>query len=359
MKVFIRFLLISIILLSFAGTFFYLYQKSQESPVHYKTKTAVIRDIIKKTVATGSVVPRKEIAIKPQISGIVEEVFVEAGTMVKKGDLIVRVRIIPDMIALNSAESRLNQADIAYENTRKAYQRKKELYRKALISEELFEEIEFAFKKAKEERTTAKNHLQLIKEGFIKKSGESTNTLIRSTIDGMVLDVPVKQGHSLIESNNFNEGTTVAIVADMDEMIFEGKIDESEVGKLQEGMDLILSIGAIEDETFHAKIEYIAPKGEIINGAVQFNIRAKIELKDSHFVRAGYSANADIVLAQRQQVLAIEESLLQFKGEQPFVEVETQPQQFEKRMIKLGLSDGIYAEVLEGVTKEDRIKIQQ
>ncbi len=358
MKTVVRVFLIALLLLSFVGTFFYLYQKSQENPVHYKTQTPTIRDIMKKTVATGSVVPRKEIAIKPQISGIVEEVFVEAGMMVKRDDLIVRVGVIPDMVTLNSAESRLNQAIITHDDVQKTYQRKKELYRKSLISEELFQEIEFAVNKAKEELKTAENHLQLIKEGFIQQSEKSTNTLIRSTIDGMVLDVPVKQGHSLIESNNFNEGTTVAIVADMNEMIFEGKIDESEVGKIREGMDLILSIGAIEDETFHAKIEYIAPKGELINGAVQFNIRAKIELKSSHFVRAGYSANADIVLAQKKQVLAIEERLLQFEGETAFIEVETRPQRFERRMVKLGLSDGIHAEVLEGVQQNDRIKVK-
>ncbi len=356
MKIAIRLTLISLLLASFIGTLVFLYQKSQEKPIHYKTQTPIITDIIKKTVATGSIVPRKEISVKPHISGIVEEVFVEAGDLVKKDGLIARIKVIPDMIALNNAESRMNKAEIAYHDIEKTFIRRKGMHQRSLIAEELFQETQLAFSKAKEELHAAENNRQLIKEGFTKQSGETTNTLIRSTISGRVLDVPVKQGHSLIESNNFNEGTTVAVVADMREMIFEGKIDESDVGKLKMGMALILTIGAIENETFKAKIEYISPKGLVEDGAVQFNIRAKIELKTSHFIRAGYSANADIILERKNQVLAINESLLQFEEEIPFVEVETQPQQFEKRNIRVGLSDGINIEIREGLSKEDRIK---
>ncbi|MBF0278398.1 MAG: efflux RND transporter periplasmic adaptor subunit [SAR324 cluster bacterium] len=357
MKTAIRITLIILLAASFIATFVFLYEKSQKKPIHYKTQTPIIADIVKKTVATGSIIPRQEINIKPQISGIVEEVFVEAGDIVKKNGLIARVKVIPDMIALNNAESRLKKAEIAYEDIEKTFMRRKGLHQRALISEELFQETQLAFKKAREELDAAENNLQLIREGFTKKSGDTTNTLIRSTIKGMVLDVPVKQGDSLIESNNFNEGTTVAVVADMQEMIFEGKIDESDVGKLNIGMALILTIGAIENQTFNATIETISPKGVVENGAVQFSIRAKMELKESHFIRAGYSANADIILERKNKVLAINESLLQFEGKTPYVEIETQPQQFKKREIKLGLSDGINIEILSGLSKEDRIKI--
>lgn len=355
MKLLIRTIIIVFVLTSFVGGGWYLYQKNQKKPIHYQTQSPFITDIVKKTMATGSVMPRKEIAIKPQISGIVDEVFVEAGQHVKKGDVIARVKIIPDMIVLNNAESRANKAYLEFEDMKKTYERKQGM--RALITEAEFQETELRYKKAREELNAAENNLQLIKEGVTKKTGGTTNTLIRSAIEGMLLDVPIKQGYSLIESNNFNEGTTVATVADMDEMIFEGKIDESDVGKIKKGMALILSIGAIENERFDAKIEYISPKGVMENGSVQFNIRAKIELKKSFFIRAGYSANANIVLERRDQVLAINESLLQFKGDVPYVEVEMQPQQFEKREIKVGISDGINIEILEGLTEQDHIKV--
>lgn len=357
MKFLIRLVLILLLVASFIGTFIFLYQKSQEKPVHYKTQMPALRDIVRKTVATGSILPRKEIKIKPQISGLVDEVFVEAGDLVKQGDLIVRVKVIPEVIALNKAKSQLKQAQIVFKDVEKTYHRKRDLYRRSLIAEELFQVAQLSYDKAQEELKSAKNHLQLIEEGVTQNKGTPTNTLIRSTIDGMVLEVPVKQGHSLIGSNNFNEGTTVATVADMSEMIFEGKIDESDVGKLEIGMKLILTIGAIEGETFKASIETVAPKGVPENGTVQFKIRAKIELKASHFIRAGYSANADIILERKTQILTINESVLQFEGDKPYVEVETQPQQFERRAIAVGLSDGIHIEILEGLTQKDRVKV--
>ena len=356
MKKFLKIFLLVVLLGAFVYTIYFLYEKSQAKPVVYETTNAFETNIIKKTVATGSVVPRKEIEIKPKVSGIIEDLYVMEGNMIRKGDLIAKVRIIPNMVSLNNAESRVNRAKIALENAERNYNRQKELYNQSVISKTQYETYELEFENAQEELIAAENNLQLIKEGQTKTTGESTNTLIRSTIDGMILDIPVEVGNSVIESNTFNDGTTVCVVADMGEMIFEGKVDESEVGKIREGMDLILTIGAINDISFHAELEHISPKGVEENGAIQFEIKAAVDLIDTVFVRAGYSANADIVLDSRDSVLAISEALLQFENDSAFVEVETDEQVFEKRYVETGLSDGINIEILAGLNKEDKIK---
>ena len=357
MKKVLRITLITIIIGIFGATIYYLYQKSKPKPVVYETKTAFVTDIVKKTVATGSVVPRKEIEIKPQVSGIIEEIYIEPGDIVKNGDLIAKVRIIPNMINLNNAEARLDQAKIDYEDAQRVYERQKKIFDEGVIPAAEFQEYEISLNRAKSELNAAENNLQLIKEGVTKDSESSSNTLIRSTIEGMVLDVPVEQGNSVIESNTFNDGTTIAVVADMGEMIFEGKVDETEVGKIRTGMNLLLTIGAIEETQFNAYLEYISPKGIEENGAIQFEIKAAVELKEDFFVRAGYSANADIVLAKKDSVLAVEESLLVFENDSVFVEIETEPQIYEKRIVEVGLSDGINIEVLSGITEEDKIKV--
>jgi HlyD family secretion protein len=357
MKIFLKIILGLVILLIFAGTLAFLYNKSREKTVAYPTTPPFFTTIIKKAVATGSIVPRKEIEIKPQVSGVVGKIYVQPGDKVKEGDLLAKVKIIPDLVNLNKAESRLNMAKIKLEDAKKSCDRRQKLFKKGIIAESEFQEYEMAYDSAKEELIAAETNLQLVKEGIAKTMGNTTNTLIRSTIDGMVLDVPVEEGNFVIETNNFNDGTTIASVADMGEMIFEGKVDESEVGKIKTGMDLILTVGAIENETFGALLEYISPKGVEEKGAIQFEIKANVKLKRSHFLRAGYSANADIVLDRRDNILAISESLLQFEDGKPFVEVQTAPQHFEKRVVQLGLSDGINIEVLSGLTQTDKIKV--
>lgn len=342
----------------FGYTIFFLYQKSKPKPIIYQTKTPFVSNITKKTVATGKVVPRKEIDIKPKVSGIIEEIYLEAGKMVRKGDLIAKIKIIPDMVNLNNAESRVNRARLSLDDIQLVFDRQKKLYDQGVIPEAEFQQTRLNLNNAREELSAAENNLELIREGALKKAGQVTNTLVRSTIDGMVLDVPVEEGKSVIESNNFNEGTTIAIVADMGEMIFEGKVDETEVGKIHQGMNLSLSIGAIESDTFNAILEYISPKGKEENGAIQFEIKAKVALKEGKFIRSGYSANADIVLDQRKKVMVIEEGLLQYAGDSAFVEVETKPQTFEKKYIKTGLSDGINIEVKNGLTMKDKIKVK-
>lgn len=337
-------------------TFYYLFQKSQKPPMVFQTFTPFDTVIIKKTVATGSVTPRKEVNMKSQVSGIIEKLFIVAGQQVKQGDVIAKIKIIPNMLNLANAENRVNAAQLNYDNSKIEYDRNKALFDQGVISKSEMQVFELRIKSNMEELMAAQNQLQIIKDGVSKSSGSATNTLVKATISGMVLDVPVKEGGQVIESNTFNEGTTIASVANMGEMIFEGKLDESEVGKVQEGMDIVLTIGAIDKESFKAKLEYIAPKGITENGAIQFLIRASIDKENSAFLRAGYSANADIILAKKDKVLAINESALQFEKEKAFVEVETTNQQFEKRYVKTGLSDGINIEILDGLKKNDKIK---
>lgn len=344
----------------FVWTFYFLYQKSQKPPVKYQIQKPEIENIIYKTVATGSVVPRQEIEIKPQISGIIDEIFVEPGDPVEEDQIIARVKIIPDMVNLNSAESRVKQASIQLQDAQLDYDRQKELFDREVISKSEFQKVVTAYNSSKQELESAENNLELIKEGVIKDFANASNTLIRATIKGMVLDVPIKEGNSVIQANTFNDGTTIAVIADMTDMIFEGKIDETEVGKIMTGMDLMLTIGAIEDKKFDAQLTYVAPKGVEENGAIQFEIKADVALNDSVFVRAGYSANADIVLEKRDSVMTVDESVVKFENDTAFVEIykgeEDGKQQFEKKVIKTGLSDGIKIEVIEGLDLEDEIK---
>lgn len=358
MKKIIRILLAVVIIGIFGYTIYFLYQKSQTKEVIYETTSPVVGDIIKKTTATGSVVPRKEIEIKPVVSGIIDKIFVEEGQMIKKGDLIAQIKIIPNMISLNNAKSRVDVANINLENARRVYDRQLGLLKKGVIAQADFETVEVNYQNAKEELKNAQETLELIKEGSLKKQDSETNTLVRSTIDGMVLDIPVEIGFQVIEANNFNAGTTIASVADMGDMIFEGLIDESEVGKIKEGMPLLLTIGALDEVTFDAVLVQIAPKGKEVNGAVQFEIKANVNLKQDQFIRAGYSANAAIVLDRVDSVMTISESLLKFEHDTAYVEVETEPQKFEKRYVKTGLSDGINIQVVSGIDENDKIKKQ-
>lgn len=358
MKSFVRILVIVIIVGAFGYTLWHLYEKSQEPPVVYETSTPFVTNIIKKTVATGTISPKKEVAIKPRVSGIVEKVFVEEGEMVKKGDPIAKVKIVPDMVSLNNAKNRVQMAELSVQDAKQNFDRQKTLLDQGVIAEAEFQPIRTQLLNSQQELLAAESNLQLIEEGALKNEGNTSNTVIRSTATGMVLEVPMKEGNSVIESNTFNDGTTIAIIADMGQMIFEGKVDESEVGKIKEGMDLLITIGALEGHQFNARLDHISPKGVEENGAVQFTIKAEVELKKDVFVRSGYSANADIVLNRKDSVLAIQEALLSFEGhpDSTFVEIETAPQVFEKRAVKVGLSDGINIEVIDGVSESDNLK---
>ncbi len=353
-KVLVR-LLIILIAIVFIGTAFFLYQKSQEKPVIYTSDAVFKTTIVKKTVAVGKVTPRREVEIKSQVSGVVEKLYVVAGQAIKKGDIIAKITLAPNMVQLNQAESQLEQARLNLENIRTEYQRQKTLYEQKLISSSEFNKQTLQFDLYREAVTAAENNVLLLKQGATKKSDKVSN-MIPATVSGMVLDLPFKEGAFIVETSSFGSGTTIATLADMQDMIFEGLIDESEVGKIHEGMELILNVGALESEPFTAVLEYISPKGITDQGTIKFQIRAAVKLKDHLFLRANYSANADIVLEKREQTLAINERNLIIEENQYFVEVETGPQQFEKRPVKIGLSDGINIEITQGLKEGDKIK---
>jgi HlyD family secretion protein len=341
----------------FGGTIYFLYSKSKKAPEIFETKSPFVSSVVRKTVATGSVVPRKEIEIVPQVSGIIDELYIVAGDFVKKDQVIAKIKIIPDMVNLNNAENRLNRAKLNADDAKIDFDRQQKLFDQKVISYEEYKRAKVTYDASREELSAAENNLDLIKNGVTKKASTATNTLVRSTVNGMVLDVPIKEGNSVIQSNTFNNGTTICTVADMQDMIFKGKVDETEVGKIKEGMNIELEIGAIEKDKFGAILEYIAPKGKEENGAIQFEIKANVVLKENQFIRAGYSANANIVLEKKDSVLVIPEGMLKFEKDSSFVEVETAtPQKFEKRMVKTGISDGINIEIVKGLTKAEKVK---
>lgn len=362
-----------LIVVIFGISLFYLWSKNQEDPITYTSESPTEQTIVVKTVATGSIVPKEEVLIKPNISGVVDEVFVEAGEYVKQGDLIAQIRVIPNVSNLTSAKNNiasnqtaLQTAEINFKTQKAIYDRQKALFDKGVISANDFDQVNNTYLQAKQQVeqarinvTQSRQNYDIIKTGTTSGLGNIAQTQVRATVSGMVLDVPVKAGNQVIEANNFNEGTSIASLADVTKMIFEGKVDESEVGKIKEGLPLEITVGAIEDEKFDAVLDYIAPKGVAENGAIQFEIKGSLKKVDSTFIRAGLSANASIILDKAENVLAIKEALVQYddKTKAPFVEVEVGDQKFERKEVELGISDGIFVEVKNGVTKDDKIKV--
>ncbi|MCH7784892.1 MAG: efflux RND transporter periplasmic adaptor subunit [Bacteroidetes bacterium] len=361
------------IVIFFVVSMYWFYSKNQEDPIVYTTQKPTIGSIIKKTVATGSIVPREEIFIKPNISGIIDEIFVEAGDIIKAGDLIAKVKVVPNISSLNSAKNNINSvrtqvetARLAFENQKNIYNRQKELFEKGVISANEFDNAQLSFDQAQQRYRqeqvsliSARQNYDIVKTGTTRGLGAVANTEIRATISGMILDVPVKTGNQVIESNNFNDGTTIATIADIEKMIFQGKVDESEVGKIKENLPLEITVGAIQNKIFDAILDYIAPKGVIENGAIQFEIKGTLNKADTTFIRAGLSANASIILARADSVLTIKEALIQYdsKTQKPFVEVEVGDQKFERKDVELGISDGINVEVKNGISINDKIKV--
>ncbi len=364
---------LTLIVVGFSVALYYLWLKNQEDPVKYTSDAPTEETIVVKTVATGSIVPKEEILIKPNISGVIEEVYIEAGAYVQQGDLIAKIRVIPNVSSLTSAKNNiasnqtaLRTAEINFKTQKAIYDRQKELFDKGVVAANDFDQVNNTYLQAKQQVEQARIDVQqarqnydIIKTGTTSGVGNIAQTLVRATVSGMVLDVPVKAGNQVIEANNFNEGTSIASLADVKKMIFEGKVDESEVGKIKEGLPLEITVGAIEDVKFDAVLDYIAPKGVEENGAIQFEIKGTLEKIESTFIRAGLSANASIILEKAENVLAIKEALVQYDDEtkKPFVEIVVGDQQFERREVELGLSDGIFVEVKSGVSKEDKIKV--
>ncbi len=358
MRRLLPFALVLGVLVAFGGTLAFLYQKSQPKPAPYQTVQPKVTTIVKKAVAPGAIVPRREIVLKPRISGIVEKLYVEAGQEVKERALVAKILVIPNMVALNAAESRVVEAELSVANAMREFERSRSLVEQQLGAHTELSQRELTLQLKTQELATAKNNLQLVKEGAARNVGKVGN-LVTSTVTGTVLDIPVKEGSSVIEANNFNEGTTIAVVADMKDLIFQGRVDESEVGKVDIGMPVTISVGALGAETLSGKVEYISPKGKEKDGSMEFEIRASVAIKPGVVLRANYSANADIILERHEQVLAIDEGAVRFDQGQPYVEIELEPNRFERRSVKLGLSDGLLVEVVSGLEKEARLKKQE
>ena len=341
----------------------FLWQKSQPKEVVYNEFTPAVNDLKKTTIITGKIEPRNEVYVKPQISGIITEILKEAGQTVQQGEVIAKVKVIPDMGQLSSAEARVRLADINLEQARVDYEREKNLYDQKLVSADEFDKISQQLRQAKHELASAQDALQVVRDGVSKSNASASSTLIRSTISGVILDIPVKVGNSVILSNTFNDGTTIASVANMNDLIFRGNIDETEVGQLVSGMPLKITIGALQDLSFEASLEYISPKAIENNGANQFEIKAAVTVPAAssagHKIRSGYSANAEIVLASADKALTIPESAIEFSGDSTFVYVlvgSPDKKDYERRYIETGLSDGVNIEVKKGLTAKDKVR---
>ncbi|MGB5661869.1 efflux RND transporter periplasmic adaptor subunit [Eudoraea sp.] len=354
----VKYVLIGIVGLGALWAAAFFIKSNSKSAITYETKKPFISNIEKKTVATGKVIPEDEIEIKPQISGIIETIYLEEGAQVKAGDLIAVIKVVPNEQSLNQARGRVRNAEIELSNTEIEYKRNKAIFDKGVISSQDFNVLQLRYDQAIQELDNARADYQIIRRGSAGGSS-SANTNIRATVAGTLLEIPVREGDQVIQSNNFNDGTTIATIADLGKMIFEGKVDEGEVGKLEIGMPLEISLGAIEEEKFEAKLKFIAPKGIEESGAVQFKIEGDVVVEGDFMIRAGYSANASLVLEKKDSVMVIPEALLQFDKEtdEPYVEVAVGDQKFERKNVEIGISDGVNVEIISGITEEDEVKV--
>lgn len=360
MKKYFKYILMALVAVIFIGTFVFLYIKSQPQPEVYDEFTLQRMDIRKTTVVTGKIEPRNEVNVKPQISGIITEILKEAGETVQEGEVIAKVKVIPDMGSLSAAQSRLRLAEINRKQAQTDYDREKTLFDKGLVAADEYDKIAQALRQAREEVDAAQDNLEVVRDGVSKSNASASSTLIRSTITGLILDIPVKVGNSVILANTFNDGTTIATVANMNDLIFRGNIDETEVGRLSTGMTMKITIGALQNLKFDARLEYIAPKATDQNGANQFEIKAAVNLpSNATNIRSGYSANAEIVLAEAKNVLGVQESAIEFDGDDTYVYVikgEGDKQTYELRKVQTGISDGINIEIRSGVKPDERIR---
>ena len=359
MKKYSKLIIAAIIALIFLGTFVFLWQKSQPKETVYNEFTPKAEDIQKTTIITGKIEPRNEVNVKPQISGIITELLKEPGQYVQQGEVIAKVKVIPDMGQLSSAESRVRLAEMNLKQAQVDFQREENLHNQKLVSDDEFDKVRQQLRQAKEEKIAAEDALQVVRDGVSRSNAKASSTLIRSTISGVILDIPVKVGNSVILSNTFNDGTTIASVANMNDLIFRGNIDETEVGQLVAGMPMKITIGALQDLTFDAALEYISPKAVESNGANQFEIKAAVVLKEGGKIRSGYSANAEIVLARAEKVLTVPESAIEFSGDSTFVYVvvgSADKKQYDRRPVTTGLSDGVNIEIKKGLTTKDRVR---
>lgn len=359
MKKYKKLIIATIIALIFIGTFVFLWQKSQPKEIVYNEFTPEMNEVKKTTIITGKIEPRNEVNVKPQIGGIITDLYKEPGDYVQAGEVIAKVKVIPDMGQLSSAESRVRLASLNLKQAQVDYEREKSLYDQQLVSADEFDKIRQKMDQAKEEVAASQDALQVVRDGVSKSNASASSTLIRSTISGVILDIPVKVGNSVINSNTFNDGTTIASVANMNDLIFRGNIDETEVGRLYNGIPMKITIGALQDLTFDASLEYISPKATDNNGANQFEIKAAVKVGKDDKLRSGYSANAEIILSSVQKALTIPESAIEFSGDSTFVYViktKGSKKEYERRQVETGLSDGVNIEIKKGLTAKDKVR---
>ena len=359
MKKYSKLIMAALIAVVFIGTFVFLYQKSQPKPVVYSEFTPKVTDISKVTVITGKIEPRDEVSVKPQISGIITHLYKQAGDMVSAGEVIAKVKVIPDIGQLSSAEARVRLAGINLKQAQVDFDREESLYRQRLVSEEEYDKQKQALSQAREEMAAAQDALEVVRDGVSKSNANASSTLIRSTISGLILDVPVKVGNTVVLSNTFNDGTTIATVANMNDLIFRGNIDETEVGRLVEGMPMKITVGALQDLRFDAVLEYVSPKAVENNGANQFEVKAAVTAVRDGKIRSGYSANAEIVLAKAEGVLSVPESAIEFSGDSTFVYVvggTGEQKTYRRTQVVTGLSDGVNIEIKSGITTKDKVR---
>lgn len=356
MKRIVKYIIFALIGVLIIGTFVFLYKNSRPEKVEYQELEATLGDIHRTTVVTGKIAPRNEVNVKPQINGIIAELYKEAGQQVKEGEVIAKLRVIPDMNSLSSAQSRVRLAEINLKQAKTNYDREKSLYDKKLVSDEEYDQVLQAYNQAKEEQAAAQESLEVIRDGVSSRNTTGSSTLVRSTITGLILDIPVKVGNSVIQANTMNDGTTVAVVANMSDLIFDGNVDETEVGSLVEGMPISIKIGALPDYSCEASLEYVSPKAVEVNGANQFEIKAALKTGSGHTIRSGYSANAEIVLETASQVLTIPESALEFDGDDTFVYKKNAEGGYERVQVQTGLSDGVDIEIKSGLNQGDKVR---
>ena len=359
MKRYSKLIIAAIIELIFIGTFVFLWQKSQPKEVVYNEFTPKLDSIQKTTIITGKIEPRNEVNIKPQISGIISELLKEPGDYVSAGEVIAKVKVIPDMAQLSSAEMRVRLAEINLKQAQTDFEREQNLFNQKLVSADEFDKVKISLNQAKHEKLAAQDALEVVRDGVSKSNAKASSTLIRSTISGVILDIPVKVGNSVILSNTFNDGTTIATVANMKDLIFRGNIDETEVGQLVNGMNMKITIGALQDLKFDAALEYISPKAIESNGTNQFEIKAAVKLVEGGKIRSGYSANAEIVLDKADKVLCIPESAIEFSGDSTFVYVikgKGKNKTYDRTFVETGLSDGVNIEIKKGITAKDKVR---
>lgn len=336
-------------------TFYFLWKQAQPVPDVYETVKPEVRTLVRSTVATGNIDPRRRVNIKPQTTGIITELLVQPGDMVRDGQVVARIKVIPDMDKLDQVKSHIESAKIELEKVERESERTRQLYNKGVVSREEYEASESKLAVARENLLSAESQLEVVTTGSSERSGNINTTVVKSTMDGMVMSVPVKEGASVSGTSMFSDGTTICSVADMEDVQFKGNIDETEVDLLRVGMPLVLIPGAMQNVRIPAVLEYVAPEGVEQNGAMQFEIKASTVIPEGVTLRSGYSVNAEIVLEEVHDVLSVDETCIEFEKDKAYVWCltsdvkDTKHQTWERIPVEVGVSDGLYIQILSGV----------